>query len=191
MDWKQRMKLEHEKLLLNIKNVAGVLHGLGIISAEQHYGGGGDSGQYGIPVVVTGTEDDPVRWIASTEVGGEPEGEQDQDDVNLEKYAWPPVKVAIWTYDYVNQCYSDTMMDLDKALVFVLEKAIEIEHSGWENNDGGMGCATMDTATSVIDLHHGDYVQSVEWTDSCIGDPPLEPEEVPTDESTDLAEGEE
>lgn len=190
MDWKQRRKKESEKLLLNIKNVSEILHGLGIVSAELHYQGGGDSGCYGTTVVVTGEGDDEVRW-QSREGRGEAEGEQDPDDAELDSYTWPAGQVAVWAYDWSKKDFVDQMKTLPDALDFVLEKAIETSHAGWENNEGGLGSVTLVTAEGLINVHHGYYVKHVEWTDSCIGGAEIEPEEVPAAESTDLAEGEE
>jgi|SaaInlStandDraft_6_1057023.scaffolds.fasta_scaffold00276_42 hypothetical protein len=184
--WKDRNLKALKYLRLNIKNLAEILHPMGIISAEQHYEGGGDSGSYGMVMVITGTADDPDRWRSGA--NGCSEGEQDTGDEAEEGYAWPAVMISMWVYDYATKDYIDKMMPLEDALEFVLEKSIELGHSGWENNEGGMGHAQFDTKAGVINRHHGDYVSHLEWTDSCIGDPEPEPEEVPAAEpSSDLA----
>ena len=125
-------------------SVIAALQEQGIVSVKMSYSGGGDSGDYNHPVF--------------TNEGGEdvsPNG-------GVERFR----ATRKWDQEegrWVNTEISKTSATLEDVTADLMEKAVTMRHSGWENDDGGEGTVTLDVPLGALTINHGSYYTSTDW----------------------------
>ncbi len=62
----------------------------------------------------------------------------------------------------------DVGHDLQRELEEVAYDILESRYAGWEINEGSHGDITIDVVERKAYLHHGEIVESTNWTDSVI-----------------------
>lgn len=141
--FEEYQKLENEALLLTLKSVCKALQEQGITSVTMEYSGSGDSGDFEHPVFIR-------------------EGEDVSPDGNVERFRarrkWDHEKV-LW----VNTGIEKSTATLEDATFGLMEEAVSIRHSGWENNNGGEGTVSLDVGEQRLTVNHGSYYTSTEW----------------------------
>jgi hypothetical protein len=164
-----RKEKENKKELLMLKQLRDIFEQYNITEVRCHYSGSGDSGSF---------DGETVQFMDGTE--SRLEGAQNADD------SLPLFEVTLENQPYLQHNYNNEKHDWEdipgtRTVVFsefvveVAEHFVGINHSGWENNDGGFGDVVIAREGSgigalaeafrgriTIDNDHTDYVTTEE-----------------------------
>lgn len=127
--------MELETQTSNKDVILKALADLGVTTFVVEYSGGGDSGD------VTDTSampEDAMKQVVSTKI--------------CERYVSGEYVDGKWNY-----AFREKDISLDEALRNFAMQWVDLNHGGWENNDGGAGTFTVDVAIGEFTLDHREY----------------------------------
>jgi len=161
-EWKEAKEKTRECVQANLAALLPELKDLGFTNIRVEYEGGGDSGDYHLPVA---TKDDGtevhLNWEKSwgTQSWKSDAVEDTMTDKTVPYRQWhrtyPDRKIVLTTEE----------TNLFSAIYSQLVAAVESRHCGWYNNEGGEGTSVLilNDGPVRIEVSHGDYVQETVW----------------------------
>lgn len=166
--WQKLRELTEQVRGKNLRIIIDALKAENVTQVVMSYYGGGDSGDYHYPIFTVKGADGTTKDLEAREgYGGssykfDSSGQFETDtEVTLQL-----VHSGIWDHEARTQgppYIEDTTKTLISSVYTIMEQAVEVEHSGWYNNEGGEGTVTIDVDEECINVEHGDYIQQIEW----------------------------
>lgn len=163
--WERRRKLADEAFRENLKVVFSALRDLKVERVVMTYSGGGDSGEYHYPIYTmrdgrslesrSGYGGSSYKYDSSEEFTTDAEvtiREVNYGDWNQETRVQGPAYIV------------KTVGPLCDAVYALMEDAVELEHCGWYNNEGGEGEVVIDLEEGLLQVDHGDYITETSWS---------------------------
>ena len=135
---------EHNKALQhNRKVLLDLLHRLNVTEVTIEYEGGGDSGSVtNIHVVPAGLKPPPL-----------------QETLTIQRVT------TAYKNGQVHHGLREETVTLENALDDFVMSWVDMHHSGWENNEGGSGTATIDPKNDNFNLEHRTYYTETSYHD--------------------------
>ena len=170
-DWLRAAELRTQVRGKNLRALVEALEGENVTRVTMTYEGGGDSGEYHYPVFTVLKDGKPADLETKEGYGGtsyqmQPAGEfvcAVRVAISIVSTQWDP-KTKARQPASVQQ----VEMALTKAVYEAMEEAVESEHGGWYNNEGGEGTVVLNVEEKRIEVSHGDYVTETVWNEYTI-----------------------
>lgn len=161
-EWKEAKERTHECVQANLAALLPELKDLKFTNIRVEYEGGGDSGEYHLPIA---TKDDGTEVYLDWEKSwGTQSWKSDAvEDITTDKTV--PYRQWQRTYPDRKIVFTTEETNLFSAIYSQLVAAVESRHVGWYNNEGGEGTSVLilDDGPVRIEVSHGDYVQETVW----------------------------
>lgn len=166
--WQKLRELNDQIRGDNLRIVIDALKSQNVTMVEMTYSGGGDSGEYHYPVYTVKKGDETVALENREGYGGssyrlEPAS---GEFISETKITISHVHPGDWDPETKTQGaprVEEEETEMVKAVYQIMEEAVESQHGGWYNNEGGEGSVQIDVFNEKIDVEHGDYVMETVW----------------------------
>lgn len=161
-EWEEAKEKTRECVQANLAALLPELKDLKFTDIRVEYEGGGDSGDYHLPIA---TKDDGTEVYLDwdTSYGTQSWRTGSIEVITTDKTV--PYRQWHRTYPDRKVVLTTEMTNLFSAIYNQLVAAVESRHSGWYNNEGGEGTSTLilDDGPARIEVRHGLYVQETIW----------------------------
>lgn len=165
--WEKLRELNDQIRGKNLRTVIDALKKENVTMVEMTYSGGGDSGDYHYPVYTVEKGGESVPLENREGYGGSSYSLGSSGEFTSEtKITISHVHSGDWDPKTKTQGaprIEEDEVSLVKAVYQIMEEAVESQHCGWYNNEGGEGTVTLRVEGEQIDVEHGDYVTETVW----------------------------
>lgn len=170
--WNKLRKLNDQIRGKNLRVVIDALKKENVTKVDMTYSGGGDSGDYHYPVYTVKRGDETVSLENREGYGGS----SYQLDSSGEFTSGTKITIShVHPGDWDNETRTqgtprieEEETEMVKAVYEIMEEAVESQHGGWYNNEGGEGTVTLDVEEEQIEVSHGDYIMETVWNEYTI-----------------------
>ena len=165
--WHKLNELNDQIRGKNLRIVIDALKKENVTCVVMTYSGGGDSGDYHYPVYTVKKGDETVDLECRAGYGGSSYSLDSSGEFTSEtKITISHVHAGDWDSETRTQGaprIEENEVRLVEAVYQIMEEAVESQHCGWYNNEGGEGTVTLNVEGAQIDVEHGDYVTETVW----------------------------
>lgn len=166
--WEKIRLLREQTTRQNLRALVDALKAENVTRVVMSYYGGGDSGDYHFPILTVKKEDGTTEDLEAREGYGCSSYKHDssgtfQSDATV---VLTLVHSGDWLAETKTQgdpYLQEVTKTLTTACYHLMEQAVESQHGGWYNNEGGEGTVTIDVEEGVLDVEHGDYIMETVW----------------------------